>query len=423
MPARRAAARLLAYVFGAGAAVTGARAAAAVMVGAVGGGWPAPRDGGGRFTNPWESWTGDKRLGDVFEFGRQMRALGVPNWGHLTANRRPSRKDMRAAFPLHAPDYPAVAAPPPGSLAALWAGHASVLFSLDGLALLTDPVFARRASPLRWLGPERAVPAPVAVEDPGLRVDAVLISHNHYDHLCDETVKRLHRRFGPGLAWYVPLGLAGWFRRRGIANVTELDWWQEVQHPGSKVRLVLTPAQHWSARTPFDTRRTLWGGWAALGERRRFWFAGDTGHAPGLFEEIGQRLGPFDLAAIPIGAYEPRGFMAPQHVGPREAVAIHRAVRARRSIGVHCCTFHLTLEPLDEPPALLASEAAAAGLAPDEFVVLQHGATITVRDGEILTAPLHTLPLPAPAAAAAARPTPGAAIEANPGGSGGGGEL
>ncbi|KIZ07365.1 N-acyl phosphatidylethanolamine phospholipase D [Monoraphidium neglectum] len=355
------------------------------------------RGADGRFDNPWPTWKGDKSLWDLREFAKQMRELRAPNYGYLSYKRQPTLADMSAAFPLRAPDYDALSSPDPAAVSALWVGHASVLVQMEGLTLWTDPVLADRASPLPFVGPRRAVPPALSPEDPWLpKVDAILISHNHYDHLCAPSVKRLHRRYGDDLVWYVPLGLAEWFAARGIKNVKELGWWEQAQHPGSKVQLVLTPAQHWSARGIMDRRKTLWGGWAALGERSRFWFAGDTGYAP-VFKEIGQRLGPFDLSAIPIGAYEPRAFMAPQHVGPDEAVTIHRDVRSRRSIAIHCCTFHLTLEPLDEPPALLAREAAARGLADDEFVCLQHGAMMTVKDGAVVNSPLQRLPLPRPA--------------------------
>ena len=171
---------------------------------------------------------------------------------------------------------------------------------------------------------------------------------NHYDHLDLGSVKALHARFGHALAWYVPLGLRPWFKSRGITNVTELDWWQEAAHGGSGVRVALTPAQHWSIRTPWSKKQSLWGGWAVLGPRLRFWFTGDTGYC-NVFPEIGERLGPFDLSLIPTGAYEPRWFMKPQHTDPGEAVAIHQEVRSMRSVACHLATFSLTDEPMDEP--------------------------------------------------------------------------
>jgi N-acyl-phosphatidylethanolamine-hydrolysing phospholipase D len=297
-----------------------------------------------------------------------MRALQCPAYGYLSTNRNPTRADMLAAFPVHSPDYAGFEqAAKSARVAAIWAGHASVLVSIGGVNFLTDPVFAERASPVQWAGgPPRAVPPPVRIDDPSLRVDAVLISHSHYDHMCAPTVAALHARFGARLRWYVPLGLGAWLRRRGITNVTELDWWQSAAHSSSggangssgsgsttnTVTVTLTPAQHWSARGVFDRRKTLWGGFALStngggggdngGGGARFFFAGDSGYAP-LFKEIGARLGPFDLAALPTGAYAPRGFMAPQHVDPKEAVRVHKDVGARRSVAIHCCTFHLTL--------------------------------------------------------------------------------
>lgn len=410
---------MLTAILGAGAAITAARrSAAAAMTAITATSWrPAAgsaqsepssassssgaaasttsrssRGSDGRFDNPWETWTGDKRLSEVREFSRQIRELKAPNWGYLTNNRRPTLADMAAAFPLHAPDYSALSSAPDGAVAAIWVGHASVLVRLEGLTVLTDPVLEDRASPVQRLGPKRAVPAAISAEDPTLpRIDAVCISHNHYDHLCYKSVMRLYRRFGDGLTWYVPSGLGRWFHGCGIKNVVELGWWEERQHPGSKVKFVLTPAQHWSGRYVLDMRRSLWGGWAVVGERQRFWFAGDTGYAP-VFPEIGARLGPFDLAAVPTGAYQPRDFLGPQHVDPDEAVRIHQEVGARRSMAIHCCTFFLTMEPMDEPPAKLAAAAAERGLQEDEFITLQHGALVVVKDGAIINTP-HRLPL------------------------------
>eukprot|EP00879_Flechtneria_rotunda_P018761 GHRR01019694.1.p1 GENE.GHRR01019694.1~~GHRR01019694.1.p1 ORF type:complete len:406 (+),score=109.99 GHRR01019694.1:100-1317(+) len=349
---------------------------------------------GARFTNPWPTWTGDKSLKEVWGLMREMRAVGAPEYGYLSKNRVPTLEDCSRAFPLVQPDAAALANPPAAAVQALWVGHATMLVQMQGLTFITDPVFSQRPSPVQFAGPRRAVQPALVPESPAMpHLDFVLISHNHYDHLDNGSVNRLFKRFGHALSWYVPLGLKAWFRSKGITNVTELDWWQEAQHPGTKVRVVLTPAQHWSARGAFDRRATLWGGWAVLGEQLRFWFAGDTGYCP-VFAEIGDRLGPFDLSAIPIGAYNPRNFMRPMHIGPEEAVTIHQEVRSKRSVGVHCCTFFLTTEPLDEPPQLLLDTLAQQGLNPQEFITLRHGAIIQSAAGQDLNRP-QTLPLAA----------------------------
>eukprot|EP00878_Enallax_costatus_P024765 GHUV01026450.1.p1 GENE.GHUV01026450.1~~GHUV01026450.1.p1 ORF type:complete len:360 (+),score=55.78 GHUV01026450.1:835-1914(+) len=298
---------------------------------------------GARFDNPWPTWPGDKGLTDVWKFVREVRRAKVPQHGYLSTNRNATLEECSRAFPLVKPDAAALADPPAAAVQAMWVGHATMLVQMEGLSFITDPVFSQRASPVQFMGPQRCVQPAIEPEHPAFpKLDFVLISHNHYDHLDTGSVNRLFRRFGNDLAWYVPLGLKSWFKGQGIQNVTELDWWQQVQHPGSKVNLVLTPAQHWSARGGYDRRATLWGGWAVLGPQLKFWFAGDTGYCP-VFKEIGERLGPFDLSAIPIGAYQPRNFMRAQHIGPDEAVTVHKEVRSWRSIGIHCCTFCLTL--------------------------------------------------------------------------------
>eukprot|EP00775_Hariotina_reticulata_P002822 gene2822-3115_t len=276
---------------------------------------------GARFQNPWPTWPGDMPLHKLMRFMRAMRVQGAPEHGYLSWNRQPTLQECSEAFPLVPPDAAALAAPPADAVQAMWIGHATALVQLEGVTFITDPFFSQRASPFQFMGPRRAVQPALVPEDAAMpKLDFVLISHNHYDHLDYGSV---------------------WFARLGIHNVKELDWWQEVEHPGSKVRVVLTPAQHWSARGMFDRRTTLWGGWAVLGQQLRFWFAGDTGYCP-VFRDIGARLGPFDLCTIPIGAYSPQEFMQPMHICPEEAVQVHRDVSSKRSIGIHCCTFHLT---------------------------------------------------------------------------------
>lgn len=249
-----------------------------------------------------------------------------------------------------------------------WLGHASVMLRLGGQHIITDPHLSARASPLPFLGPRRKVPpATTVAELPKLAL--VLISHNHYDHLDATTIRAL-RRHSPRARYLVPLGLAGWLRRRGIDRVHELDWWQRVDIDGFSLHCV--PAQHWSARGLHDRNRTLWCGWLLRGAGVTFHFAGDTGYSPRL-AEIGRRLGPIDLTALPIGAYQPRWFMRGQHIDPSEAVRLWRELGARYALGIHWGCFELTDEPLDAPPEALQQALVASDLDPGRFWLLRQG--------------------------------------------------
>ena len=184
-----------------------------------------------------------------------------------------------------------------------WVGHATFLLQVHGYNILTDPHFSRRASPVQWAGPERVVAPGIALEDLP-RIDAVVISHNHYDSLDTTSVRRLHQRpGGQGTRFFVPLGLKGWFRDLGVDKVEELDWWQSSAL--GELQFTATPAQHWSKRGLFGSNQSLWCGWVIKAPGAQVYFAGDSGYAP-LFKHIGRRLGPFDLALLPIGAYAPR---------------------------------------------------------------------------------------------------------------------
>lgn len=237
---------------------------------------------------------------------------------------------------------------PAGSVT--WVGHATVLVRVDGVNVLTDPHWGERASPLSWAGPRRLSPPGVAFEDLP-PVDVVVISHDHYDHLDLDTVRRLAAGHTP--LFLVPRGLGRWFADQGIEGVEELDWWQERQVRG--VRIVCTPAQHWAQRSPFDLNRRLWASWAVLGGAGRLYFGGDTGYYEG-FREIGRRLGPFDVAALAIGAYQPPALMRAHHLDPEEAVQAFVDLQARILLAVHWGTFDLGYEPLDEPPRRLLAE-------------------------------------------------------------------
>src|SRR5688572_10326986 len=258
-------------------------------------------------------------------------------------------------------------------LTVTWVGHASLLIQLGGMNVLTDPMWSARASPVRFAGPRRWVEPGIAFDElPPL--DFVLQSHNHYDHLDDATVRRIARAH-PNAAWISPLGLAGFVRKRGVSGpVRELDWWEE--HGMGTLRIAATPAMHFSSRGVGDRGDTLWCGFA-LSEPggRRLFFAGDTGFHP-EFAAIGKRYGPFDVALLPIGAYEPRWFMRYLHMNPEEAVDAFRAVNARGMVPIHWGTFKLTDEAMDEPPRRARAAWDAAGLPSDGYRQLAHGGTL-----------------------------------------------
>jgi N-acyl-phosphatidylethanolamine-hydrolysing phospholipase D len=259
-----------------------------------------------------------------------------------------------------------------------WIGHATFLLQLGGLNILTDAHCTGRASPFAFAGPRRVVPPALGLRELP-HIDAVVVSHNHYDHLDFGTVKHLSRQAGGSPRFFVPLGLKAWFVGHGMREALECDWWEGVEYAGLQFHLV--PVQHWSSRTTLDYNRTLWGGWiielpgAGPGDAAfRFFFAGDTGYSPD-FRDIAARFSPIDLAALPIGAYEPRWFMQVMHVNPEEAVQIHCDLRARHSVAMHWGTFILTDEPLDEPPHRLAAARRAAGIGEHEFFLMKHGET------------------------------------------------
>jgi N-acyl-phosphatidylethanolamine-hydrolysing phospholipase D len=258
-----------------------------------------------------------------------------------------------------------------------WIGHATVLLQVGRTNVLTDPHFSARASPVQWAGPKRWQPPAVRIDELP-RIDVVLISHSHYDHLDEDSVRQLNAQAGGPPLFVVPLGIERWLQGVGITNARALDWWDSTQV--GDVTVHLTPVQHWSRRTLADTNTTLWGGFVVEGEsrgkRRRVFFSGDTGYSKLHFTEIGSRFGGFDLALLPIGAYEPRWFMRQQHVNPEEAVQIHRDLGARLSIGIHWGTFQLSDEPLDQAVADLAAARERLGVGRREFITLRHGQTL-----------------------------------------------
>jgi N-acyl-phosphatidylethanolamine-hydrolysing phospholipase D len=237
--------------------------------------------------------------------------------------------------------------------------------------VLTDPQFSERASPVSWAGPRRVVPPalPIAALP---HIEIVLISHNHYDHLDRASVEALAAQPGGSPRFFVPLGLKAWFAARGITDVVEQDWWEHADYLGLRIHEV--PSQHFSSRTLWDRNRTLWGGFLVEHPTLRFYFAGDAGYSRD-FAEIHARLGPIDVAALPIGAYEPRWFMGPMHINPAEAVQALQDLHARLAVAMHWGTFNLTDEPLDDPPRALARALEAARITPGRFLVFTHGET------------------------------------------------
>jgi L-ascorbate metabolism protein UlaG (beta-lactamase superfamily) len=246
-------------------------------------------------------------------------------------------------------------------------GHSTFLIQTAAGNILTDPMYSRRAGPFRLLGPRRVRQPAVRFEDlPAIAV--VLLSHNHYDHCDRATLARLAKRFDPLVA--TPVGNAALVRSAGIRRVEELDWWEHAATAG--LPIALTPAHHFSARTPFDRNRALWGGFVVQAGARRIYFAGDTAYAPFL-SEVRRRLGPIDLALLPIGAYEPRWFMRSVHMNPDEAVEAHVDLGARVSLGMHYGTFRLTSEGIDDPLRALEEARARRKISPSEFGVLGFG--------------------------------------------------
>jgi L-ascorbate metabolism protein UlaG (beta-lactamase superfamily) len=248
---------------------------------------------------------------------------------------------------------------PEGRVAVTFIGHSTFLIQTSTAAVLTDPVFTTHAGPFGRFGPRRVRPPAFSIGQLPT-VDAVLLSHDPYDHLQPSSLRALRRRFKP--TFVTTLGLGRFLRWRGLRRVIELDWWASAT-PVADVEITCLPAQHFSARGVHGRNRTLWSGFLLRSAGRVIYFAGDTGYA-GLFKEIGRRLGGIDVALIPIGGYEPRRLMKLAHVNPDEAVWMHLDLRARISIAMHFGTFRLSDEGIDEPVRRL--ELARAGVWGDD---------------------------------------------------------
>ncbi|KAG8626695.1 hypothetical protein KVT40_005640 [Elsinoe batatas] len=325
------------------------------------------------FINPWPSW--------------QEQSAPQIIWAMLL---------RRIRGEANSPD---TTPPTTEYLRTTWLGHACYYVEFpSGLRILFDPVFTERCSPLSWLGPKRYTPMPCQIKDIPF-IDAVVISHNHYDHMSHPTIMEI-QRLHPNAHFFVPLGNKQWFDKCGVSKATELDWWQSVkmtlaeakgegQGKGSgsssvveagrdvgkdiEVEIQCLPCQHMSARSGLDRARTLWASWSITTGGKKLWFGGDTGYrsVPKLpageddyaekynfpycpaFEEIGKHAGPFDVGLIPIGAYIPRFIMSPMHANPFDSVNIFAETKCKRALGMHWGTWVLTEEDVLEPPRLL----------------------------------------------------------------------
>lgn len=316
-----------------------------------------------------------KKAGDLLAWKRRSRQLGLP-------------APPQSPIPVVEPDLEAIhqhashgAAP-----LATWIGHSTVLLQTNGLALLTDPIFSERCSPLSFAGPKRRQSA--AIEIARLpRIDAVMVSHDHYDHLDERSVKALARQRGGPPLFIVPLGLGAWMSKRGIPAI-ELDWWdsQSIPTRAGPLDIMLAPAAHWSGRSPGARHQTLWGSFCVLAPDTHAYFAGDTAYSP-HFSLIREKLAPrqtpslgggFDLCLLPIGSYEPRWFMKRQHIDPAEAAMAHAELGSKQSLAIHWGTFALSDESLDEPPRRLAIELARAGIPMERFLHIPIGGSVSI---------------------------------------------
>lgn len=295
----------------------------------------------------------------------------VPGLLDVAKMLRESIPARRALDPTDVPRIPVASdtALPPlaaGQTSVTWIGHATHVVRTGGLTILTDPVWSRSISGI----PARLTPPGLPLSAVG-KVDAVVISHNHYDHLDTPTIRQLPR----DTPMLVPAMLGSWFRRRNFTQVFELDWWERV--PIGEVTFEFVPSHHWSRRSLSDTCKTLWGGWILTSDDASVYFAGDTGYGH-WFREIGTRHPDLDVALLPIGAYEPNWFMKPVHMTPAEAVQACGDLGARRMASMHWGTFMMTCEPVLEPLMKVRAAWAESGRPREDLWDLAIGETRSV---------------------------------------------
>jgi L-ascorbate metabolism protein UlaG (beta-lactamase superfamily) len=307
---------------------------------------------GERFFNPHAQT--DRNTADLIKWQRTKQPVPWPD---------------RVALTPHPPPPSRVSA---GQTAVSFVGHSTFQLRTASRVIVTDPVFTSHAGPFGRFGPRRVRPPGIPL-DALAPADIVLVSHNHYDHLQPASLRAWRDRGNP--LFVAPLGLGPLLHRIGVRRVAELDWWEGVN--AGEFTVTSVPAQHFSARTPFDRNRTLWCGYVVSGDGVTIYFAGDSGYSP-QFAEIGRRHRHIDVALMPIGAYEPRWFMRPMHMNPEEAVRAHIDAGARVSIGMHFGTFRLTDEGIDDPVKALDRARADLHVSAEAFRVLEFGETVVV---------------------------------------------
>lgn len=328
------------------------------------------KDPSGKFVN---FWTKDKP--NVVSF--LWRSFTGPDYSDI-----PTKSKLDDVLPILKPYWidteVGVAGDPAGGRAKMtWLGHATVLAEVDGKNILCDPIFSKRAFCVQFAGPGRYREAPCQVAQLP-KLDAVLISHNHYDHLDLDTVRDIGRNQSQ-VEWFVPKGLKQWMLdNTGIKmeKIVELDWWEESNIEDSDVKVVFLPSNHWCKRGILDDNKVLWGSFAVLGPSTKYWFGGDTAYCE-VFKQMGEIYGPFTMAAIPIGNYQPNWFLKFNHVHPLEAVQIHKDIKSKKSLGIHWGTFKFnSVEHYLEPKTLLNSSLIKEGIEVDKFVTINAGETI-----------------------------------------------
>lgn len=295
--------------------------------------------------------------------GKPAKGLGGVLWWMLQRERGPWKEKTDAPF----------GEKPPMKLNAgvriTFVNHSTFLIQADGVNILTDPVWSERTSPFQWVGPRRMRPPGIRLEDLP-KIDMLLLSHNHYDHLDLATVKRVVEVHRPVII--AALGVKAFLEQKKITVARDLDWWEEFSWNNS-LSIQAIPAQHFSGRGMFDRDATLWCGFLIKRSVGNIYFVGDTGYNEKLFKEVGERCSPIKVALVPIGAYRPEWFMSPIHCSPAEAVKIHRDLNAKQSVATHFGTFPLADDGEEEPLLELQRVLSEQGISHEQFIVLKGG--------------------------------------------------